>query len=133
MDNNKFKLSDAGTLSSIVSTNYDRKIYESLNSVGVGTHTFKYPDIKVNISNDVAIGLTSTIPEYYKASAYPIVRGKLENIFLKNGGVGYGVTNIINFVRQPRLSFLTGKDAELNPIIADGKIIIWNICYLFHD
>ena len=60
-----------------------RKIYESLNSVGVGTHTFKYPDIRVNISNDVAIGLTSTIPEYYKGSADPIVRGKLENIFFK--------------------------------------------------
>ena len=42
IDANKFKLSDAGTSSSIVSTNYDRKIYESLNSVGVGTHTFKY-------------------------------------------------------------------------------------------
>tara|TARA_S200000501_G_scaffold377668_1_gene436867 strand:+ start:1825 stop:12261 length:10437 start_codon:yes stop_codon:yes gene_type:complete len=123
VDDNKFKLSDAGTLSSIVSTNYDRKIYESLNSVGVGTHTFKYPDIKVNISNDVAIGLTSTIPEYYKGSADPIVRGKLENIFLKSGGVGYGVTNIINYVRQPSMSFLTGKDAELNPIIVDGKIV----------
>ena len=123
IDDNKFKLSDSGTLSSIVSTNYDRKIYESLNSVGVGTHTFKYPDIKVNISNDVAIGLTSTIPDYYKGSAEPIVRGKLENIFLKSGGVGYGVTNIINYDRQPRLSFLTGKEAELNPIIANGKIV----------
>ena len=29
IDDNKFKLSDAGTLSSILNTNYDRKIYES--------------------------------------------------------------------------------------------------------
>ena len=123
IDSNKFKLSDAGTSSSIVSTNYDRKIYESLDSVGVGTHTFKYPDVRVNISNDVAIGLTSTIPEYYKASAYPIVRGTLEDIFLKNGGVGYGVTNIINFVRQPSISFLTGKNAVLTPIIVGGRIV----------
>ena len=30
-------------------------------------------------------------------SAEPIIRGKLENIFLKSGGVNYGVTNIINY------------------------------------
>ena len=94
-----------------------------MNSVGVGTHTFKYPEIKVNISNDVAIGLTSTIPDYYKGDAEVKVKGKVENIFLENGGVGYGVTNIINYSRQPNISFLTGKDASLSPVIADGKIV----------
>ena len=123
IDSNKFKLSAAGTISTVTSTNYDRKIYESLNSVGVGTHTFKYPEIKVNISNDVAIGLTSTIPDYYKGDAEAKVKGKVENIFLENGGVGYGVTNIINYSRQPNISFLTGKDASLSPVIADGKIV----------
>ena len=123
IDSDKFKLSAAGTISTVTSTNYDRKIYESLNSVGVGTHTFKYPEIKVNISNDVAIGLTSTIPDYYKGDAEAKVKGKVENIFLENGGVGYGVTNIINYSRQPNISFLTGKDASLSPVIADGKIV----------
>ena len=83
IDDDKFKLSAAGTISTINSTNYDRKIYESLSSVGVGTHTFKYPEIKVNISNDVAIGLTSTIPDYYMGSAEAIVKGKVENVFIE--------------------------------------------------
>ena len=122
VDNNKFKLSNAGTISTITSTNYDRKIYESLNSIGVGIHTFKYPDIKVNISNDVAIGLTSTIPDYYKGTAEIKVTGKLENVFLQTGGVGYGVTNIINYDRQPSVSLLTGKDGLLTPVISGGKI-----------
>ena len=43
IDNDKFKLSDAGTSTIISNTNYDRKIYVNLGSVGVGTHTFKYP------------------------------------------------------------------------------------------
>ena len=82
IDDDKFKLSAAGTISTITSTNYDRRIYESLNSIGVGTHTFKYPEIKVNISNDVAIGLTSTISDYYIGSAEAKVNGKVENIFI---------------------------------------------------
>ena len=53
-----------------------------MNSIGVGTHTFKYPEIKVNISNDVAIGLTSTISDYYIGSAEAKVNGKVENIFI---------------------------------------------------
>ena len=41
LDNHRFKLSEAGTASSITSVNYDNKIYADLSSVGVGTHTFK--------------------------------------------------------------------------------------------
>ena len=123
VDNDNFKLSNAGTISTITSTNYDRKIYESLNSIGVGIHTFKYPDIKVNISNDVAIGLTSTIPDYYKGKAEAKVTGKLENVFLQTGGVGYGVSNIINYDRQPNVSLLTGSGGSLTPVISNGRII----------
>ena len=46
----------------------------------------------------------------------------LISIFIKNGGVGYGVTNIINYIRRPNVSLLTGKDAILIPIIVNGKI-----------
>ena len=56
-------------------------------------------------------------------SAEAIVKGKVENVFVENGGVGYGVTNIINYSRQPSVSFLTGKDASLNPIIANGSVV----------
>ena len=41
----------------------------------------------------------------------------------ENGGVGYGVTNIINYSRQTNVSFLTGKDASVNPIIVNGSVV----------
>ena len=115
IDNNKFKLSDS-------STNYSRKIYVNLNSVGVGTHTFKYPDIQVKIEGKVSVGTTTIIPDYYKSSAKAIVRGGLKNIFVRDGGVGYGVTNIVNYVRRPNIKLLTGKDGFIVPIISEGKI-----------
>ena len=123
IDNDKFKLSDAGTATTISDTNYNKKIYVKLNSVGVGTHIFKYPDIKININGTVSVGNTDVIPDYYKASATPVVKGKLKNIFVTDGGVGYGVTDIINYIRSPQVKLLTGdENASLRPIIIDGKI-----------
>ena len=102
---------------------YERKIYRNLNSVGVGTHTFKYPDIEVSINGTVSVGQTTIIPDYFKATATPVVKGGLKNIYVEDGGVGYGVTDIINYIRQPEIKLLTGDgDAVLRPIILDGKI-----------
>ena len=117
IDNDKFMLSNAGTATTISNINYDRKIYQKLSTIGVGTHTFKYPDIEVEINGKVGVGSTSTVPTYYKASARALVKGGLKNVFVKNGGVGYGVTNIVNYIRRPNVSLLTGKDAILIPII----------------
>jgi len=122
IDADKFKLSDAGTVATISNVNYDRKIYVNLGSVGVGTHTFKYPDIQVKIEGKVSVGTTSSIPDYYKSSANAIIKGGLKSIFVKNGGVGYGVTNIINYLRSPNVKLLTGKDGFIVPIISQGKI-----------
>jgi hypothetical protein len=122
IDNDKFKLSSAGTATTISNTNYERKIYEKLSSIGVGTHTFKYPNIRVEINGQISAGTTSTIPDYYKASADVEVRGGLKNIFVKNGGVGYGVTNIVNYLKKPKISLLTGKNAFLTPNVVNGKV-----------
>ena len=46
----------------------------------------------------------------------------LKNIFIRNGGVGYGVTNIVNYLRKPTIKLLTGKDGLILPIISEGKI-----------
>jgi len=128
IDNDKFKLSNAGTATTVSNLNYDRKIFENLNSIGSGTHTFKYPDIEVKISSNVSTGLTSIIPDYYKASAKVIVNGGIDSIFVKNGGVGYGVTNIINYPKNPIVKPLLGKDGAVTPIIVDG--IISNVTVL---
>ena len=115
-------LSEAGTATTISSVNYDRNIYVDITSVGVGTHTFKYPEITVSINGLVSVGDTSVIPSYYNATANPIVSGKLDNVFIQNGGVGYGVTNIINYQRKPEVNVLTGKNADIKVIISGGKI-----------
>ena len=122
IDNNKFKLSNAGTVDNISNLDYNRKIYVNLGSVGVGTHTFKYPDIKVKIDGRVSIGNTDSIPNYYEASAKAIVKGGLKSIFIQNGGAKYGVANIVNYLRLPNLKLLTGKNGSVKPIIIGGKI-----------
>ena len=71
-------------------TDYERKIYANLNSVGVGvgtitpniTHTFKYPDIKVNINGIVSAGTTNTIPSYYNATADVEIKVMLKTFIL---------------------------------------------------
>ena len=40
-----------------------------------------------------------------------------------SGGVGFGVTNIVNFIRTPTITVDTGKNAEISPVInARGEI-----------
>ena len=124
IDNNKFKLSDAGTATTITNSNYNQKIYVDLNNIGVGTHTFRYQDIVVNIKGNVSAGLvTSTLPSYYNATAYPIIDGSLDNVFVQNGGSGYGTTDITNYNTAPTLALEGGQDAELSPVINNGKIV----------
>ena len=101
----------------------DRKIYESLNSVGVGTHTFKYPDIKVNIDGVVSAGTTSSIPSYYTATAVAEIEGSIENVYVGSGGTAYGTDNTVNYSRQPHIELLTGEGANLVPIIESGAIV----------
>ena len=116
IDENRFKLSSN-------ETNYDRNIFIDLNSVGVGTHTFKYPDIAVNIDGGVGIGTTTTIESYYNAIAYAEVKGSVSNVFVESGGSSYGVDDIINYARGPKIKLLTGKNANLQPFVdSTGKI-----------
>jgi len=116
IDENRFKLSSN-------ETNYDRNIFIDLNSFGVGTHTFKYPDIVVNINGGVGIGTTTAIESYYNANAYAEVKGSVSNVFVESGGSSYGVDNVINYAREPKVKLLTGKNANLQPFVdSTGKI-----------
>ena len=120
LDEHRFLLSDAPDESS---TNYDRKIYKDLTSVGVGTHTFKYPEIAVTIDGLVSAGDTTAIPSYYTATADPVVKGSLDTVFVRNGGFGYGVSDMINFLKSPKVNVQTGKEAEIRVIVSEGKIV----------
>ena len=40
-----------------------------------------------------------------------MMKFKLTSIHLSNNGVGYGASEIINFIREPEVSLLSGSDA----------------------
>ena len=58
----------------------------------------------------------------YEAKLQPIFRGSIETIDTVNGGVGYGASTIIDFNRQPEVTFQSGEGALLSPIINNGQI-----------
>ena len=72
--------------------------YIDLSSVGVGTHTFNYPDITVTVSGNV--GVASTRLETFQANVQPIIRGQITSVNLDNQGSGYGSGEIINHNRK---------------------------------
>jgi hypothetical protein len=58
----------------------------------------------------------------YDAKLQPIFRGSIETIDLTSTGVGYGSSDIVDFVRQPEVTFEAGVNAKLTPIINNGEI-----------
>ena len=81
---------------------YRTKQYVDITSVGVGTHTFNYPEITATLVGEVGIASVGT--QEFKASIQPIVRGSVTSVHIKNEGVGYGSSEILNFDRQPTIT-----------------------------
>ena len=119
VDDDKFKLSAVGVASD-KEYNYRTKQYVDLTSVGVGTQRFDYPAINVTLTGKV--GIASTGLETFECEVQPIFRGEVTSIHLSNQGVGYGSSEVLNFVREPEVSLVSGNDAQLTPIIVDGAI-----------
>ena len=119
VNNSEFKLSTVG-FSTDKEFYYRTKQYIDFTSVGVGTHSFNYPDITVNITGKVGIASIGT--NTFQLQVQPIVRGKITSIHVSKNGVGYGSSEIINFDRQPDITLVAGADAQLKPIINDGII-----------
>ncbi len=120
IDSNSFKLSQVGVASD-TEFYYRTKQYVDIASVGVGTHVFNYPDISVNLVGK--IGISSIGSETFEASVQPIVRGEVTSVHLENSGVGYGSSEIINLDHQPQIILDSGSDAQLQPVISNGKIV----------
>ena len=52
----------------------------------------------------------------------PIFRGEITSIHLIDQGVGYGSSEVINFNRQPQVTLVSGKEAQLQPVVVNGSI-----------
>jgi hypothetical protein len=120
INDDKFRLASAGIGATLGNFNLINKKYEPLNTLGVGTHIISYPPIKIEIESISAIESTINIEPILK----PIISGSVQDVFLENGGVSFGSTNIINFHRRPFVGISSvSSEALLKPIIVSGKIV----------
>ena len=122
INENQIKLSEVG-IGTTVSKDFYLKSNQFINltTIGVGTHSFNYPPIQVEVIGKVGIASTSGVD--FKAIVEPVFRGEITSVQLTAAGVGYGVSDIINFKREPNLELNSGKDGQLEAVIsADGKI-----------
>jgi len=120
IDDNKFRLYSSGVSTNLNDENYIKNKFVKFNSLGVGTHTIGYPPIQINVETKSAIGSTTTITTELK----PIVLGSIKDVYVEDGGIGYGCTNIINYHRRPNAGIASiTSEAILKPIIIDGSIV----------
>jgi hypothetical protein len=117
VDDENFKLSLVGLSTDNKDFYYRTNQYIQLTSTGSDTHSFNYPQITVEVVGSVGISTS------FKAVVQPIFRGEIASIYLKDNGVGYGSSEIINFNRIPNATLNSGADAQLIPIINNGKIV----------
>ena len=120
LDDNKFKLFNVGVSTERDLTDFEKNKEVVLRSVGTGDHTIKYPDIIVKVESISALGSTTIVTPTIE----PIVLGSIDSVYLQEGGVGYGCTNIIDFHRRPNVGVSTVRfNALLKPIIIGGSIV----------
>jgi hypothetical protein len=120
IDDNKFRLYDCGVSTNLSDENYIKNKFVKLDSLGIGTHIIGYPPIEINVEAKSAIGSTTIISPELK----PIVLGPIQDVYLEDGGVSYGCTNIINYHRRPNIGISSiTSEAILKPIIIDGSIV----------
>ena len=82
-----------------IQANFDKNKEVFLENFGSGEHTIAYPPIIVKVQSISVIGATTTI----QPQLDPVVLGSIENVYLQEGGTGYGSTNIVDFHRRPNV------------------------------
>ncbi len=119
VSDNEIKLSQIGPKSN-PKLFYDTKQHINLTRTSSLIHYFNYPPITATLNGKV--GISSTSGQDYFAKIVPIFRGKIQSVFVENGGVGYGSSDIINFDRQPNIFLVEGSGAQITPIVKNGSI-----------
>ena len=118
VDGDRFKLSLVGVGETLRSYYYDSSEFIKIEGAGAGLHIFNYPDISVTVSDELSVGQT-----FYSPVLQPIFRGEISSVHLSDNGVGYGSSEVINFDRQPLIRLVSGSQAQVKPIVSDGKIV----------
>ena len=118
VDNDKFYVVSAGIGTTSSTSQFDKKQFIDLKSVGVGTHTFKYPDISVSM--DVISGTANTAISFPRVR--PVCTGNIVDVQLTSTGSGYGVTDTFNVHRRPSVTVSNGSGALIDVVITNGEI-----------
>lgn len=121
VDDDSFRLCDIG-IGGTNGTTYLRKKYQKLYSSGEGYQYFSYPEITVSIK------YSKNNQEIKEIIATPVVKGGIERVYLYETGSNYG-SNIVNLETKPEIKILTGENAQITPVISNGKIINAVITY----
>ena len=121
IDNDTFRLSNVGITTNNSDFFYKTKQYINFTNIGIGTHTFNYPEITVEVLGEV--GISSVSDSDFKCKVQPIFSGEITSVHLVDGGVGYGSSEIINFIREPEVTVSSGSGGVLYPVISSGKIL----------
>jgi hypothetical protein len=121
VDGDSFKLSAVGVGSTPANFYIRNKKYINLTDGGLGFHEFNYPPIKVTVDGN--IGVSTFSGQDFNAKLRPVGKGSIKSVYVVDGGVGYGSSDVINYNRQPTFSLKSGKDAQLFPVVSvEGKI-----------
>ena len=120
VDDDSFRLSAVGVGSTAKDFYLRSQKYVDFVSSGSGIHEFNYPPIEVSIIGN--IGVSTLSGQDFNASLRPIVRGSIKSVYIADGGIGYGSSDIINYNKQLSFTFNKGKDAQLHPVVENGKI-----------
>ena len=120
INDDNFKLSQVGVGSTATDFYYRNSQYIDLRSTGSGIQSFNYPEIQVTVSG--TIGVSTRTDQDFSAVIQPIFRGEITSVFVEDGGVGYGSSEILNYNRQPSFLLNSGSGAQLQAIVSNGRI-----------
>jgi hypothetical protein len=99
---------------------YNSKQFINFTQSSSLNHYFNYPPITATLNGKVRT--SSTSEQDYFGKITPVFRGKIQSVFIENGGNDYGTQDIINFDRQPNVFLVEGSGAQLTPIVKNGSI-----------
>ena len=119
LDDDTFSLSLVGSGNTDKTFFYDRDILVDIKTSGNGS--FNYLPIEFTLSG--RIGVTTVTGQDFQCKIEPLFRGSIHSVDLTSNGVSYGSSEIVNFNRQPNISFKSGSGALLTPIISNSQIV----------
>ena len=115
IDSDSFRVINVGAAAT-VTTDLVKSKYVNLQSNGSGYHIFQYPEITITAN----VSYASTHSGQFNFT--PVVTGEIIGAYLYEAGNGYG-SNVLNLHKKPTITLKNGKNAQLNPIISNGRIV----------